>query len=528
MAKGSTEETDGPDELLGKLLAGRYLITALIDRGGMGKVYRAEQQPLGRGVALKTLDLLDPRGEFKERFFNEASIASRLKHPNTVRIFDYGRSDEGVYFLTMELLEGQSLHQLVKASAPLPAERVIAILRQVCGALHEAHEMGIVHRDLKPGNIYLTKHGDDPEFVKVLDFGLVKNLESDVSLSQTGQALGSPLYMSPEQVEGDRVDRRADIYSLGLVMYVALCGRVPFKKGSVATIMMQQVTGTIPTFAKIAPEVQIHPSLEWIVRRCIEKDRTQRIASMRELSTALKICQRELHGDFNEPVPWALDAAGNLALPPEFLETAEESQIRTVPLEFNDVPSSPTLNRSNVATSVAVVGGVSILGFVAVSAIVAALLLMALIGWLWWATPSAVPSDVTLPAEPIQQVQPSEPVKPAPAPDPPLEVKLSTDPSGAEVTRDGILIGNTPLPIEIERGSTQVLVLSLEGHETREVKLDGSAPDLLVKLKPKLRTGTFKAPPPSPDPAPSNAPAPSQPSPKEFNSSDLVDPWARP
>ena len=349
------------DPLIGTTLAGRYEVKSLIDRGGMGKVYRAEQQPLKRMVALKTLDLLDPRGEFKERFFNEASTASRLSHPNTVRIFDYGRSDEGVYFLTMELLEGESLHSLIKREAPLAPLRLIAIIRQVCGALHEAHEQGIVHRDLKPGNIYLSRHGEDPEFVKVLDFGLVKDLHSDIALSQTGQALGSPLYMSPEQVEGFPVDRRCDIYSLGLVMYVALCGKVPFKRGSATKIMMQQLTKTVPSFDAISPGHEIPASLEWIVRRCIEKDRDKRFASMQELGRALKVCQRELKLEFPEPVPWSLDQ-GTLDLPNIFLLHSEDSIVGSAPNLHAprpevEIPASPTLTRNVVVGGAALAGG---------------------------------------------------------------------------------------------------------------------------------------------------------------------------
>jgi serine/threonine protein kinase len=537
-------ETDpAHDPLLGKTLAGRYLIKTLIDRGGMGKVYRAEQQPLGRMVALKTLDLLDPRGEFKERFFNEASVASRLTHPNTVRVFDYGRSDDGTYFITMELLEGQSLQKLVKAEAPLDPLRLIHLIRQVCGALQEAHDQGIVHRDLKPGNIFLTRHGDGDEFVKVLDFGLVKNLESDVSLSQTGQALGSPLYMAPEQVEGEKVDRRSDVYALGLVMYVALSGKVPFKKGSVATIMMQQVTAVIPTFREIAPTVRIHPGFEWIVRRCIEKDRTKRIASMRELSIALKLLNREIRGEIPGPVPWALTAEGTLDLPPELLGAVEEtaSALRPAipilpdpppdPIEnsrpsgwseaaYGDVPSSPTLSRSttSVAAAGAALAGGGLLVFLLAFAVLG--LLLGAFGVYWALTSTATP-----PPDPVPVERPREPDVPAPAAPSEVQVTVASSPSGAEVLKDGAPLGTTPMTLGVREDQPARVTLRLRGYDAHEVVVDGSVDRLDVPLKPRRGSG----PKPPPDdllptrvaPAPSPAPAPTV----RTDDNDLKHPW---
>ncbi|MCB9672237.1 MAG: serine/threonine protein kinase [Alphaproteobacteria bacterium] len=482
-----------PDPLLGKTLAGRYLVLELIDRGGMGKVYRAEQQPLGRMVALKTLDLLDPRGEFRERFFNEASVASKLTHPNTVRIFDYGRSDEGVYFLTMELLEGESLHSLVKKEAPLAPLRLIQIARQVCGALHEAHERGIVHRDLKPGNVFLTRHGDDLEVAKVLDFGLVKDLDSDVNLSQTGQALGSPLYMSPEQVEGDPVDRRSDIYAMGLVMYVALTGRVPFKKGSVATIMMQQVTGTVPSFDEILPGHGIPFSLEWVVRRCIEKRPEHRIATMRELSRALKICAQEIRGELAEPVEWKLGPDGMLDLQAGLVPGQEDTNIppALVPSEpsvvevqnVRDIPSSPTLNASSINASRTLTAGaavgVGVGGLVVAGGALVLVALVMLVAIGMFAMSPGTPA-APQPAPVVSVPAPVEPTRPEDR-----EVRLESTPEGAEVLRGGRLLGVTPLVVKVAPGEEIGLTLQLEGHEARDVLVDGTVDELKVPMKAK-------------------------------------------
>src|ERR1700684_3223713 len=226
-----------PDPLIGRVINDRFRIVSLIARGGMGKVYRAEQSTLGRVCAIKVLNPNyagehDP--EFHKRFFLEASIASKLTHPNTVTIFDYGRTDDDIYFMAMELLEGVTLHRAIREVGCFPEERVAHIGRQICRALREAHALGCIHRDLKPANIFLVEHGDEPDFVKVLDFGLVKDVRSDIKpeeqLTQTGLFMGSPKYMAPEQIRGEKVDARTDIYSLGIIMYEMCTGKVPFDR----------------------------------------------------------------------------------------------------------------------------------------------------------------------------------------------------------------------------------------------------------------------------------------------------------
>src|SRR5580698_1991524 len=190
-----SKSTGAPDPLIGRSIAGRFKIISLIARGGMGKVYRAEQAPLGRLCAVKILNPnyageQDP--EFHKRFFLEASIASKLTHPNTVTIFDYGRTDDDIYYMAMEYLDGCTLHRAIREAGHFPEERAAHVARQICRALREAHSLGIIHRDLKPANVYLVEHGDEPDFVKVLDFGLVKNVAdaSGEELTQAGLFMG--------------------------------------------------------------------------------------------------------------------------------------------------------------------------------------------------------------------------------------------------------------------------------------------------------------------------------------------------
>ena len=289
-----SKSTGAPDPLIGRTVNDRFKIMALIARGGMGKVYRAEQAPLGRVCAIKVLNPNyagehDP--EFHKRFFLEASIASKLTHPNTVTIFDYGRTDDDIYYMAMEYLEGHTLHRAIREAGCFPDERAAHVARQICRALREAHSLGVIHRDLKPANIFLVEHGDETDFVKVLDFGLVKDVSEGKpaeELTQTGLFMGSPKYMAPEQIRGDRVDARTDIYSLGIIMYEMLTGKVPFDRPNSVNILMAHVNEEPPPLRTMNPNINPSAALEETVARCMAKDPDNRFRSMDEVLAALK------------------------------------------------------------------------------------------------------------------------------------------------------------------------------------------------------------------------------------------------
>ena len=317
--KGSSPQNQGQvvgrDPLVGHLLAERFLLKRLVARGGMGRIYEAVQEPLGRTVALKILDAAASGEEFQQRFFMEAATCAKLTHPNTIRIFDYGRTEDGIFFIVMEYLKGRTLHDLIASDAPVPPMTVVSIMRQVCGALIEAHDEGIVHRDLKPANIFLADRGDRGEVVKVIDFGLVKDLGTEASLSQTGNLLGSPLYMAPEQVHGKAIDRRTDVYALGLIMYAMLTGKTAFKKGNPIAVMVAQAEKKPPTFAEANPSVEVPAALEWVVQTCIEKSKEDRFEGMQALLNALNACEQEILGALDEPLVLGLNE-GRVVLPP--------------------------------------------------------------------------------------------------------------------------------------------------------------------------------------------------------------------
>jgi serine/threonine-protein kinase len=289
-AAASKEVTSDP--LLGRVINEKFRILGFIARGGMGKVYRAEQVPLGRVCAIKILNpnyTGDHDPEFHKRFFLEASMTSKLRHPNTVTIFDYGHTEDDVYYMAMEYLEGYTLHRAIRLAGHLPEERTTHIARQVCRSLREAHSMGVVHRDLKPANVYLLEHGDEPDYVKVLDFGLVKDVSSSSEeLTRAGLFMGSPKYMAPEQINGGVIDSRTDIYALGVIMYEMVTGKVPYDRPKSVDILMAHVHEEVPPILKMNPAARISPPFEEAIMRCMAKNPDHRYRSMDEVLAALK------------------------------------------------------------------------------------------------------------------------------------------------------------------------------------------------------------------------------------------------
>ena len=289
------------DPMLGRVIDDRFTLQSVLGRGGMGVVYRAHQQSLERSVALKLMSGLDParQEEFQRRFFLEASTVAKLKHPNTITVFDYGSCEiegERSCYITMELVDGVTLSRLLSRSGPLPPLRAVHVALQICRSLQEAHAHGVVHRDLKPGNVMLVRQdADDVEgdFVKVLDFGLAKTrLDPGLdALTRAGSFLGSPRYVAPEQIEGRPVDNRADIYSFGCVFFRMLTGRVPFDGEHPVDIMRKHLQDEPPALNVPVPAV-----LERLVRSCLAKRASDRPRSMDEVIASLKLARGELQG----------------------------------------------------------------------------------------------------------------------------------------------------------------------------------------------------------------------------------------
>ncbi len=509
------EKSQGKDPLVGKTLAGRFEIEALINRGGMGKIYRAKQMPLGRAVALKVLDIHDDGSEFRDRFFLEASLCAKLAHPNTIRIYDYGATDDGIYFIAMEYIAGESLQQLLHRVGSMTPARSVAVALQIAGALAEAHDAGIVHRDLKPGNVMVTAHGDT-EFVKVLDFGLVKELGKESELSRTGTVLGSPLYIAPEQVHGTEVDGRADIYTLGLILYAMLMGKTAFEKGNPLHVLMQQTQKRPPPFAEANPEARVPGSLEWVVMTCLEKKPKDRFASMHELIRALKACTKELRGEVDSlrlelkqgavVLPQGVDVS-EVALPALTTSGSTTRLHRTQEAPPGPVPESPSqstlMSTRPIRTVAMVVGGGSVFGGIVLAGI-GAVLLLVIVGILLTRDEPAAPP----PPEPVVVAPPPRP-EPVPVPLPvapqKIEVTLLSDPEGASVQRDGVLLGSTPLLVRLAEGEEMTVEVLASGYESETIVLSADVPSPSVTLSKKR---SRPSPTPRPEPAPAPAPEP--------------------
>ena len=269
---------------------GNYVIEGEIGKGGMGKVYRAQHSMIQRPTALKVMESQADRSpEALARFEREVQLSATLSHPNTITIYDFGRSEDATFYYVMEYLDGMDLQRIVEKFGPLPPERTAFILRQVCGSLAEAHSRDIIHRDLKPSNIFLTERGGLHDFVKVLDFGLAKQLYSDpddIQLTQVGSVFGTPLFMAPETAAEHHVDHRSDQYSIGCVAYWMLTGSPPFEGTSPYDVIAKHLK-VDPRPPSEASELSITKAFDHIVLKCLAKSAGDRFQDMSELARAL-------------------------------------------------------------------------------------------------------------------------------------------------------------------------------------------------------------------------------------------------
>jgi eukaryotic-like serine/threonine-protein kinase len=261
-----------PTQLLGKVIDGRYEILQVIGEGGMGVVYRARQTSIDRMVAVKMLssDLAKDRN-WVQRFYNEAKACSRLHHPNTIKIFDFGQTRDGRLFMAMEFLDGLSLRQVISQQAPLDPMRVLKIVQQCCASLSEAHNLGIIHRDIKGDNVFLIDLPGSRDHVKLLDFGVAKLLMTEEFATQVGVVFGTPQYMSPEQGRGEPLTPRSDLYGVGILAYEMLTGSVPFSDPVPTNVLQMHLKTPVPPLPARVPE-----AVRQVVMRALEKEPSRR------------------------------------------------------------------------------------------------------------------------------------------------------------------------------------------------------------------------------------------------------------
>jgi eukaryotic-like serine/threonine-protein kinase len=267
---------------------GRYKLERLLGSGGMGDVWAAFDLTLKQRVALKTVNSQRLSSSGVARLEREVRALAGLTHPNTVRVYDYGSTDDGLWYYVMELLHGQTLRELVERGGPLRAERLLPIARQVLRALGEAHNKGIIHRDIKPENVFIAEIGGETDIVKLIDFGIAKaTSSSDVTLTNAGSIIGTPAYMAPELIQGHAADRRTDIYSFGAMLYYATSARLPFSAPDSVTLFAALLSRSPEPLASVV-EHPLPPGLVRVIERCMAKDPDERYPSTQALLEALQ------------------------------------------------------------------------------------------------------------------------------------------------------------------------------------------------------------------------------------------------
>ena len=440
------------------MINGKFRVDAVLARGGMGKIYRAEQVPLGRKVALKVLrsrfaDDEPDDASFQKRFFLEASILSRLQHANIVTLYDYGRiegAEAEQYFMAMEYLAGETLSQRIRGRGALPAPEAVGIFRQIARGLREAHKNGVVHRNLKPSNIMLVPDDEGAEVVKILDFGIGKVVTDDAEeLTQEGAFLGSPRYMAPEQIASEgKVDERTDIYALGVIMFECLAGKTPFEGETSVNLMMAHCSAPVPAIRQRNPAADVPEVLEALVRHALEKEPARRPAGMDALMRELRACEEAIFGG-----PFSVSGSG------QYLGAARRSQ-SSIP-SASWPPNNPTMSAPlpSVRTGPPSIGThASVTRSQAPQAAKArgtpwpwlALGLVALVGG--GVTAGVVATQPGKPGSPsalASQPAPTATVEPA------FSLLIESTPSGAEVVEEGVVLGRSPLRLPVVRSSVQ-------------------------------------------------------------------------
>jgi len=336
------------DALLGQTL-GSFRVISLLGEGGMGRVYLAEHVLIGRRAAIKVLaaEIADNE-DFVSRFFTEARAVNDIRHPNIVEVTDFGTFGK-LPFIVMELLDGETLEQRLVNVRMLDAASAARVVAQVAAAVGAGHEHGMVHRDLKPANIFLRNHPDYPDFVKVLDFGIAKLVTSDRNVqhhTEMGALIGTPAYMSPEQCLGDtHLDHRSDIYSLGVVLYQMVTGRLPFTAETAGRLIMSHVQEPPPPPQTINPAISA--AMSAIILRAMAKKPDQRFASMRELRDAILVSTPGISGGQS-----TYEGYSQALTPPPAMTTlppVSSTMMSTAPTTYSPTPTPPPSARPSRA-----------------------------------------------------------------------------------------------------------------------------------------------------------------------------------
>jgi serine/threonine-protein kinase len=440
------DEVDSPkraESYVGYVIDGRYHVETVLAQGGMGVVYRGRHRLIDKAVAIKVLrpELADNR-EITQRFLTEAQAASSIGNEHIVDITDYGELPDGATYIVMEYLEGQALGQALAKDEAMPVEDILDIARQVCDGLQHAHEAGIVHRDLKPDNIFLTHRGKQERFVKILDFGIAKVASSQNQLTRAGRIFGTPHYMSPEQARGEELDNRADVYSMGVILYEMLSGKLPFEGENPLGILTQHMYNEPRPLHELCGITRVSVGLEAIVSKCLLKEPWQRYSSMAELGSDI---ERLKHGE--EPI--AIADLRRLSVAPASLKQRLSRGIRR--------------NRSRAWLWLVLLAG-------AVGGLTYAIPRRTELLALWHRyVPQLSESAALVPEEPGLGLR---------------SVALVLSPIDAHVFRGKQDLGQMPITVRIRDGQRVRLSVQRDGYVTQQIDLDGSEDRKVVELSP--------------------------------------------
>jgi tRNA A-37 threonylcarbamoyl transferase component Bud32 len=527
----------GPEEkdpLIGQVLDGRYEIKGVLGEGGMGIVYKARHVTLNKNLAIKVLKAeVSKNQEVVERFRQEAQSATAIGNHHIIDISDFGVLADGSTYFVMEFLDGISLTRAIEPGQPLKANRTIHIAKQLCralGAAHDAPNGAIVHRDLKPDNIYLIKRGGDPDFVKVLDFGIAKVGGAKSKLTQVGQVFGTPHYMSPEQCAGTTVDKRTDVYALGVIMYEMASSRVPFDADNLMGILTKHLYEEPVRPHELPPPVDVPPELESVIMKCLAKKADVRYQSMQEVLADLEAVEQGLTptavaDEVRRNTKSAIGAAGT--------GRHDFGGTSALTMDVGDV-ALPKKNNTGL-----IIGGVGVLG----------LILAAVLAFSGGDDKPAVTPEpgqqqpaAQGPTQPAAETKPEPTVdkgedkpaenkvpEPPPPPTPQVQVALTTKPANVDVFSDGALIGHSPLSIPRPREGEKAveIVLRADGYKDLTLRITQfSQEKLSVELDKDRRRNNGSAAPGRPDAPPATRPS-EQPEDKKKPRppTEVLDPW---
>jgi serine/threonine-protein kinase len=489
------------DPYVGTTFDGRYKVESLLGEGGMGVVYLARHKVIDKKVAIKVLRVdMAREKEITDRFLQEAKAASSIGNPHIIDISDFGHLPNGSTYFVMEWLDGKPLSKALEETKPLPVARLAHIARQIAEALASAHQRSIVHRDLKPDNIFLIKRGSEPDFVKILDFGIAKVSSGTSKLTRAGSVFGTPHYMSPEQAAGAPVDSRTDVYALGVILYEMASGRVPFDADNFMGILTQHMYKAPVPIRALVPAQDVPPGLEAIILKALSKKPELRYQTMEALAQDLDRLSR---GVIPDAVPEMISRSGGFNVPADFFSE------RGMPAP---VPATPPQHSARKRWGV----------YAGVAGVTAAIMIVVgIFAKSSSSTASDAPKAITL--APTGIVEPPKPPEPPAAPAP-VEVKqvlFASEPLDSHVFQNGQDLGATPLTVEVPKGLKVMVEVRRDGFKPQTLTLDGSEAKVKVKLE-KLAA----APRPAPARRPESAPRPASPS-STLGGGEIVNPWAK-